>query len=82
MSLLRSEGLISMDASGHIELSAEGLLLAERIYERHRLLADYLIALGVSPEVAAEDACRIEHVISEESFAKLKAHVNKHGKKR
>ena len=49
--------------------------------ERHRLLANYLQALGVSPQVAAEDACRIEHVISDESFEKIKSHVSKHLKK-
>ena len=81
MSLLKNEKLISIDNAGHIELTQEGRNMAERIYERHRLLANYLQALGVSPRVAAEDACRIEHVISEESFEKIKAHVSKHLKK-
>ena len=52
--------------------------LAERIYERHLLMTEWLIALGVSPDVAAEDACRIEHDISEETFRQLKAHIQKH----
>ena len=81
MSLLKNEKLISIDNAGHIELTQEGRNMAERIYERHRLLANYLQALGVSPEVAAEDACRIEHVISDESFEKIKSHVSKHLKK-
>lgn len=81
MSLLKNEKLISIDNAGHIELTQEGRNMAERIYERHRLLANYLQALGVSPLVAAEDACRIEHVISDESFEKIKSHVSKHLKK-
>ena len=81
MSLLKNEKLISIDNAGHIELTQEGRNMAERIYERHRLLANYLQALGVSPQVAAEDACRIEHVISDESFEKIKSHVSKHLKK-
>ena len=81
MSLLKNEKLISIDNAGHIELTQEGRNMAERIYERHRLLANYLQALGVSPQIAAEDACRIEHVISDESFEKIKSHVSKHLKK-
>ena len=81
MSLLKNEKLISIDNASHIELTQEGRNMAERIYERHRLLANYLQALGVSPQVAAEDACRIEHVISDESFEKIKSHVSKHLKK-
>ena len=52
--------------------------IAERIYERHRLLTKWLTGLGVDPAIASEDACRIEHVISAESFAAIKAHVQKH----
>lgn len=78
MALLREKGQITMDKDGWIELTSEGQEIAECIYERHLLLTQWLIALGVSPEVAAEDACRIEHDISEESFRQLKAHIQKY----
>lgn len=76
MKHLRENGYISMDAEGYITLLDQGREIAERIYERHTFLSDWLIALGVDPTVAAEDACRIEHVISSESFEAIKAHVN------
>ena len=72
---LRENGYIRVDENGFITLLPAGQEIAERIYERHTLLSGWLIALGVSPEVAAEDACRIEHVISSESFAAIKAHA-------
>ncbi len=75
MSVLREAGHIAVARDGQITLTESGRTIAEKIYERHQLLTEYLTALGVSPEVAAEDACRIEHVISEESFQKLKEHV-------
>ena len=75
MKNLRENGYITIDQSGLISLEAPGLKIAEKIYERHTLLSDWLIFLGVSPKVAAEDACRIEHVISEESFDAIKKHV-------
>lgn len=53
-----------------------GREIAERIYERHRLLSEWLVALGVSEEIAAKDACRIEHDISSETFEKLKEHIS------
>jgi len=71
---LREKNLITMDEVGYITLTAEGLAIAERTLERHTLLSDWLIRLGVSEEVAREDACRIEHDISEETFAVLKKH--------
>jgi len=71
---LREKNLITMDEVGYITLTDEGLSIAERILERHNLLSDWLIRLGVSEEVAKEDACRIEHDISEETFEKLKKH--------
>ena len=61
-------------------LLPKGQEIAERIYERHRLLSDWLTALGVPPEIAAEDACRMEHVISAESFAAIKSHVAQSGR--
>ena len=73
MKNLRENGYVTMDKDGLLDLTDAGMTIAPRIYERHRLLTEWLTALGVSPEVAAEDACRIEHVISEESFRRLKA---------
>ncbi len=79
MSLLRENGYVTMERDGGwIELTQAGREIAERIYERHQLVRDWLIALGVSPETAAEDACRIEHDISEESFERLKEHILEH----
>ena len=79
MSLLRENGYITMDKEGWIQLTESGMEVASRIYDRHRLLTKWLMALGVSPEVAAEDACRMEHDISNETFEKLKAHIEKVG---
>ena len=76
MSILRQAGHITMDEEGLLSLTASGREIAERIYERHRLLTEYLTALGVSPETAAQDACRMEHEISQESFDKIRAHVS------
>lgn len=72
---LREKGLIIMDLDGHITLTDAGREIAEMIYERHTLLTAWLTTLGVDPKIAAEDACRIEHVISKESFEKLKQHI-------
>ena len=80
MSLLRENGYILMEKEGWIELTDAGRKIAERIYERHRLLSEWLIALGVPEEKPAKDACRIEHDISEETFEKLKEHISKQGK--
>ena len=77
--LLRDNGSVSIDQTGLLSLTDAGLKIAETIYERHTVLTDLLIKLGVSPETAAEDACRIEHVISAETFEKLKEHVRKYG---
>ena len=76
MKNLRENGYIGIDENGHITLQEKGLEIAEKIYERHTLLSEWLIALGVTPKTALEDACRIEHVISAESFAAIKAHVH------
>ena len=80
MKNLRENGYISTDADGHIDLLPKGAEIAEKIYERHTLLTDYLIALGVDPKTAAEDACRIEHVISSESFQAIKEHAVKYNR--
>ncbi|MCI8914827.1 MAG: metal-dependent transcriptional regulator [Lawsonibacter sp.] len=76
MSLLRENGYITVDKEGHIELTTSGMEIASRIYERHRWLTQWLTKLGVSPEVAAADACRMEHDISAETFQKLKEHIS------
>ena len=78
MKNLRLNGYIDVDKDGFITLLDKGQEIAEKIYERHTLFSDWLIALGVSPQVAAEDACRIEHVISNETFEAFKAHAAKH----
>lgn len=75
---LREKGMIRVDEGGVITLLPDGREIAERIYERHTLLTVWLTNLGVTPEVAAEDACRIEHLLSEESFAALKRHAQQH----
>ena len=76
MGLLKNGGYIKVDENGYITLLAPGREVAEMIYERHTLLTQYLIRLGVSPEVAAEDACKLEHVISDESFQAIKRHAH------
>ena len=75
MSLLRENGYITMDKEGLIDLTDAGMEIASRIYERHRLLSKWLVARGVSPETASEDACRIEHDVSDETFQKIKEHI-------
>lgn len=74
--LLRSGGYITVDESGFIDLTADGREVAEKIYERHTFLTEYLIRLGVDPDVAAEDACKMEHDISDESFRAIRNHFS------
>lgn len=76
MKNLRTNGYIEVDKEGFITLLDKGREIADKIYERHTLLSTWLVRMGVSPEVAAEDACRIEHVISAETFERLKEHVS------
>ena len=78
MKNLRENGYILMDKDGFIALTEKGHEIAETIYERHTLLSSFLMYLGVSKETATQDACRIEHVISPESFEALKQHVYSH----
>lgn len=75
MKHLREDGYVTVNDCGSIDLTDKGLEIARRIYERHTLLSNWLIELGVSRETALEDACRMEHVISTESFEALKKHV-------
>ena len=78
MKNLREKNHITVTDAGFIYLTESGKEIAEMIYERHELLTDSLVKLGVAAETASEDACRIEHVISAESFAAIKAHVTTH----
>jgi len=71
---LREKGHAAVSDDGHITLTPSGRAIAETIYERHRILCECLVALGVSEATAAEDACRIEHVISSESFESISRH--------
>lgn len=76
MKNLREKHHITVADSGFISLTESGRAIAEEIYERHQLLSSWLTALGVDPKVAVEDACKIEHVISRESFEAIKKHVH------
>ena len=73
--LLKKDGYLLMDEEGFLTLTEEGRTLAERIYERHTVLTAALEALGVDKETAAEDACKIEHDISDRTFDAIKAHM-------
>ena len=72
MGILKSGGYVSADEDGFLCLTEQGRLVAEKTYERHRVLTDFFVSLGVAQETAAEDACKIEHDISDESFDALK----------
>ncbi len=74
---LKASEYITIDDNGFIELTDQGFSLASRIYERHRFFTDFLIYLGVDETVAAEDACKIEHVLSIESYQAMKAYLTK-----
>ena len=73
MKHFRENDYILMDENGYIALTEKGLEIAEKMYERHKFLTNWLISIGVDRETAAEDACRIEHVISAETFEKIKS---------
>ncbi len=76
ISLLRENDYVTFDPNGMILLTEKGMEVAEKIYERHNVLTTFLMSLGVSEEHAAADACRIEHVISDETFTKIKEYKN------
>jgi len=76
--LLKKGGYIVVDPEGYITLTESGLEIAHKIFERHTILTQMLTALGVDPLVAAEDACRIEHAISDETFAAIKKHMSQY----
>jgi len=75
MKNLRENGYIEMDKFGHITLLDAGREIAEAVYERHTALSNFLTAIGVSEQTAKEDACRMEHIISEETFEAIKKHT-------
>ena len=80
MGLLKNGGFIEIAPDGAITLTETGLAVAEKIYERHTLLTRLLITLGVSEATALEDACKLEHAISDESFEAIKKHIKAHEK--
>ena len=75
LSILKKKNLIFVDSDSHIFLTDEGKIIAEKIYERHVTIKEYLIRLGVSNKVADADACKIEHVLSDETFMAIKNHA-------
>ncbi len=75
LSILKEENCIAVDDKGSITLTRKGSQIAKKIYERHVVLSDMLIALGVDKKTALEDACRVEHVISDKSFAAIKKYI-------
>ena len=77
MKNLRTNEYIAMDENGFISLTDKGMAIASSVYEKHTVLSRWLVSLGVDPKTAAEDACRMEHVISQDSFTKLKEHAEK-----
>lgn len=80
MKHLREKELITVSSAGFITLTPEGLTQAESIFERHTVLTKMFIGLGVPEEIAAEDACQIEHILSDESFEAIKKHLKDYGK--
>ena len=78
LSILKEENCITVDDKGSITLTRKGSQIAKKIYERHVVLSDMLIALGVDKKTALEDACRVEHVISDKSFTDIKKYIAEH----
>jgi Mn-dependent DtxR family transcriptional regulator len=81
LGLLRDEGLVKKDRDGFIKLTEAGKILGKRIYERHTVLSTMFINLGVDEKTAIEDACRVEHYISDTTFDAIKKHLEQYGKK-
>ena len=77
MKNLRENGYIQVDESGHITLTQMGYDVADKIYERHKVVSEYFVLLGVAPETAAQDACKIEHILSNDSFQAIKGQYEK-----
>lgn len=78
LGILRKNGYLESNEQGHLSLTPTGLAIAEKIYERHTLLTSLLVSLGVDPQTASEDACKMEHAISDDSLAAIKSHFQKH----
>ncbi len=76
--LLKDGGYLTVDGLGHLTLTESGRAVAERIYERHRILSEILMRLGVDEKTATDDACKMEHYISDTSFSAIKAHLKAH----
>lgn len=80
MKHFREEGYVTVDGDGNISLTDKGRQIAERVYERHQMIAKILISLGVDEKTAYEDSCKIEHDISDTTFQKIKEHIEKQEK--
>ena len=78
--ILKKGGYITVDRSGYISLTPEGETLAQKIYERHTIITDFLVSLGVERERASEDACKMEHILSDDSFEAIKNFSSKFDK--
>lgn len=76
--LLKKGEYLTVDEDGHLHLTESGKAVAVKIYERHTTLSEMLIRLGVDPKIASQDACKMEHVISDESFAAIKKHMHEY----
>ena len=79
MKRLRENGYVEVNGMGHITLTDKGMEIAQRMYERHTFLSSWLASIGVDPVIAAEDACRMEHVISAETFDAIRAYAARSG---
>ena len=77
MSILKNGGYVSVSAEGYLSLTDAGLEIAQKIYQRHTMLTEFLMRLGVNSKTAAEDACRMEHIISDETFDAIRKHAEK-----
>lgn len=75
VSILKRDGYLTVDPNGYLEFTDSGLDLAKKIYERHTILTKMLTNIGVAPDVAAQDACKMEHVISDETLNAIKKHI-------
>lgn len=81
MGILKNGGFINVDEDGYLTFTDEGKKTAESVYERHTVLTDWLVGIGVDEKIEAEDTCRLEHNFSADSFEKLKNHIEKYHKK-
>ncbi len=77
VSILKQQGYLTVDGNGFLELTDSGMDLAKKIYERHTILTEALVRLGVDPEIAQQDACKMEHIISDETLNAFKRHLGK-----